>query len=188
MKGYFESFPQLEQDLSHYFRLNTRLLSHARSFLESMTTGRAAIFVHLRRTDLKDLEKDPFQIKRMLPDRYYGEGIRILQRRQDNLFFVIVGDDPRYAESLFKEVEPKYISHLSMAEDLAVMSCCAGGVLSHSTFAWWGAFFGNGRLGYVVPNYWHGHVKKIWHPPEDQGTIHDRLYRGDIILQDLHAR
>jgi hypothetical protein len=130
-----------------------------------MLQGRAPIFIHLRRTDLRDLASNANDIRRMLPDGYYLEAVSLLLKRCRDVFYVVVGDDPDYAEALFKDIGPKYVSRLSPHEDLALMSLCEGGVLSNSTFAWWGAFFGGGHLGYVVPKYWSGLEKKTWYPP-----------------------
>lgn len=171
MKGYFESSRQHADGLTRFLRLKESLRSEVRSFLASSLRGRTPVFVHLRRSDLLELSKDPLDIKRMLPDRYYTEAIRIIQQRHPNAFYVIVGDDPQHAESLFKDLEPKFVSRLSVAEDLALMSLCEGGVLSNSTFAWWGAFFGGGRLSYVAPKYWSGFEKRMWYPPEIRASF-----------------
>ena len=165
MKGYFESSREHSADLARTFRLKESLRARVRPLLGSMLHGRAPIFIHLRRTDLKDLAKDANDIKRMLPDRYYLEAISLLPKSPEGLFYVIVGDDPGHAETLFRDIGPKYVSRLSPLEDLALMSLCEGGVLSNSTFAWWGAFFGGGRIGYVAPKYWSGFEKMTWYPP-----------------------
>jgi hypothetical protein len=121
----------------------------------------------------------------MLPDRYYTEAVRIIQQRYPSAFYVIVGDDPQHAESLFKDLEPKFVSRLSVPEDLAIMSLCEAGVLSNSTFAWWGAFFGGGRLSYVVPKYWSGFEKRIWHPPEIRASFMTDFVDVSPHCQDL---
>ena len=181
MKGFFESSTEQAEDLASFFRLKESLRSHVRPSLATLLRGRTPVFVHLRRSDLMELAKDPRDIKRMLPDNYYTEAVRIIQQRHPDAFYVIVGDDPRHAESLFKDLEPKYVSRLSVSEDLALMSLCEGGVLSNSTFAWWGAFFGGGRLSYVVPRYWSGFELGIWYPPEIRAG-----FMTDFV--DVHGR
>lgn len=166
MKGFFESSREQAEDLATFFRLKESLRSRVRPFLADLLRGRTPVFVHLRRTDFMELSKDSRDIKRLLPDRYYTEAVRIIQQRHPSAFYVIVGDDPQHAELLFKDLEPKFVSRLSVPEDLALMSLCEGGVLSNSTFAWWGAFFGGGRLSYVAPKYWSGFERRIWYPPE----------------------
>jgi hypothetical protein len=171
MKGYFESSRQHAAGLARIFRLKESLRHQIRPFLAAMLHGRVPIFIHLRRTDLKDLAKDANDIKRMLPDRYYMEAIRIFLKRSESVFYVVVGDDPDHADALFTDIGPKFVSRLSAPEDLALMSLCEGGVLSNSTFAWWGAFFGGGRFGYVVPKYWSGFEKMTWYPPEIRASF-----------------
>jgi hypothetical protein len=166
MKGYFESSTQHAKDLPGYFRLNGALRRRMRVVLDRLAGKRTPVFVHIRRTDREALSKRSDQLWRLLPDDYYWDAIRVLKVRLPEAFFVVVGDDPRHAEKIFADLEPKYISRLSVEEDMALMSLCGGGVLSCSTFAWWGAFFGAGKAGYIVPNFWAGFEEGFWHPPE----------------------
>ena len=78
------------------------------------------------------------------------------------------GPGPAGARTSTKEVTNKMISFQSAEKDLALMSLCSGGVLSNSTFAWWGAFFGQNKLGYVAPRYWSGWASEIWNPSRIQ--------------------
>jgi hypothetical protein len=158
MKGYFESANEHSGDLLQSFRLRESLRSRVRPLVAGISEGRTPLFIHLRRSDFGDL-------KQMLPDSYYHAAAQTMQRMCSHAFYVIVGDDPAYAERLFQNIRPKYVSRLSMAEDLALMTLCKGGILSNSTFAWWGACFGQGSVGYVAPKYWTGFAKGAWIPP-----------------------
>jgi len=100
----------------------------------------------------------------LLPDAYYLAAADKLRRRFDDPFFVIVGDDPDHAESLFGDLPRKFVSRLSIPEDLALMSLCSGGVLSNSTFVWWGAFLGEPGGIYLAPRYWSGFAWGEWSP------------------------
>jgi hypothetical protein len=164
MKGYFESSPQHREDLATFFRVNESIRSRVRHALADKVSGHTAIFIHMRRSDFVLYD-------RMLPDSYYLQAAGIFQKRISDPYFVIVGDDPSHAENLFRDIAPRYVSHLSPAEDLALMSLCEGGVLSNSTLSWWGAFFGSGTQGYVAPKYWFGFKTKTWHPPEIKASF-----------------
>jgi hypothetical protein len=166
IKGFFESSRRLSPGLVSFFRLKESLLAKVRHVVESLPAGSTPVFVHVRRSDFISLAKDPRDKKRMLPDIFYRNAFRILRNRYPNAFLILVGDDPEHAEALFKDVRKKTVSRLSASEDLALMSLCQGGVLSNSTFAWWGAFFGHNRTGYVAPKYWSGWAIKTWLPPE----------------------
>ena len=166
MKGFFESSRRLSPALASFFRLKESLRARVRYVVESLPGGSIPVFVHVRRSDFISLAEDPQEKKRMLPDLYYVDGLGILRNRYPTIFPILVGDDPDHVEALFADVREKIVSRLSASEDLALMSLCHGGVLSNSTFAWWGAFFGQNRAGYVVPKYWSGWSIKAWLPPE----------------------
>ena len=159
MKGYFESGNEHSRRLLESFHLRESLRSRVRPLLSRIPEGRTPLFIHLRRSDFGDL-------KQMLPDGYYHAAAHVMQKLCSHAFYIIVGDDPEYAEKLFRDIGPKYVSRLSTAEDLALMTLCKGGILSNSTFAWWGACFGQGSVGYVAPEFWTGFAKGAWIPPE----------------------
>lgn len=171
MKGYFESSKQQARDLRGYFRLKESLLRRVRPILAGFPRTHVPVFVHIRRADLLQMKGKGNDPKMALPDRYYLEAVEIMRSHCPQAFFVVVGDDPGHAESLLRGVEPKWISHRTVEEDLALMSLCDGGVLSNSTLSWWGAFFSNPRLGCIAPRYWSGWPIREWHPPEIRASF-----------------
>jgi hypothetical protein len=165
IKGYFESPALHRKDLGRFFRLNETLVERVRPALAGLPPGRVPVFVHLRRGDLVALARtyaDGFKL--LLPDEYYQEAVDLFLRRHPASFFLIVGDDPAHAEVIFRDLDAKVISRRSVGEDLALMSLCHGGVLSNSTFSWWGAFFGTRELGFVVPKGWPRTARPAWEP------------------------
>ncbi len=175
MKGYFESSRRHAANLGSFYRLKGSLQSRVRPIVAARPPGCRCVFVHLRRSDALLLPETDGTTKRALPDWYYTEAVHLLKGLSPNIFFIVVGDDPDHAERLLRDLEPKWVSRLSVEEDLALMSLCDGGVLSNSTLAWWGAFFGGGRVGYVVPKYWFGWKVREWHPPEIQASFMTQL-------------
>jgi len=169
MKGYFQSSERQAPDLSRLMRLKESLRNTVRPKLASIVDGGCPVFVHVRRSDYEGVIIGGQSAR--LPDRYYFAAVQRLRTRNPGLFFIIMGDDPEYSELLFKDLGPKYISRLTVDEDLALMSLCEGGVLSNSNFAWWGAFFSSSRLGYIAPRYWSGWRVKTWLPPELRGSF-----------------
>jgi hypothetical protein len=82
--------------------------------------------------------------------------------------FVIMGDDALYIRNVFKESKNLIISNNLPEIDLSIMSLCSYGILSPSSFAWWGAFYAkthkkNGNY-FIAPKYWAGHRSKKWLP------------------------
>jgi len=162
VKGYFETDASMALRIHEDFRLKNCYVASARSVLGEMREGATPLFIHLRRGDFASLAIKGHIIQ--LPDSYYRQAVELLKRHFDDPFFVIVGDDPAYAEALFAGLPRKYISRLSVPEDLALMSLCSGGVLSNSTFAWWGAFMGKSGGTYIAPRYWSGWPWGSWYP------------------------
>ena len=159
MRGYFESAVRRAPGKPPLFRLRKAVLAKVSPLLGSVPEGRVPVFLHVRRSDFKGLAI-------ALPDAYYMDAIRLFRERHPKSFFFIVGDDPDHAEALFRGIDAKVVSRMSAFEDLALMALCRGGILSNSTFAWWGAFFGGGDLGYFVPRFWSVWMCGEWRPPD----------------------
>jgi hypothetical protein len=168
MKGYFQSSERQAPDLQRIMCIDKSLTARAR-LAAAASGGNRLVFIHIRRSDFEGVRIEGQGV--LLPEKYYLDAVRELRQGFPRLFYIIMGDDPDYAEQLFKDLNPKYISRLSMEEDLALMSLCEGGVLSNSTFAWWGAFFSTSRIGYIAPMYWSGWNVKKWLPPELRGSF-----------------
>ncbi len=155
MRGHFETHVHQAANLQDFFRLKPSLRFKVKSVLEMVPQESSPVFVHVRSSER---EFHP-------PDEYYLKAIRLFRERYPDSFFIILSDDPDYADKIFLDMPRKFISRMSASEDLALMSLCDGGILCNSTFSWWGAFFGNRRSGYVVPKYWSGWAIKKWVPP-----------------------
>ena len=71
-------------------------------------------------------------------------------------------------KDVFKETSSIFISNNESEIDLSIMSLCSDGILSPSSFAWWGALYAknyNQNDNYfIAPKYWAGHRMKKWFP------------------------
>lgn len=113
------------------------------------------IFVHIRRTDYTGFSiNDSGSVA--LPPSYYRQGIQKLETQLRVSTVLFVTDDPLYAAAEFADVARKIIVSRSPDFDLRVMSRCATGVLSASSFSWWGAMLGQLRVRPVAPRHWIG--------------------------------
>ena len=74
----------------------------------------------------------------------------------ENPFFVFLTDDPTFVECCFSDIENKTVSKNNMATDLAIMTSCEYGVVSNSSFSWWGAYLMKSRKKVIFPKYWYG--------------------------------
>jgi hypothetical protein len=116
-------------------------------------------FVHIRLTDYRSVEvygkKDA-----SLPLEYFRRAWdRVLPRIGEPWLFVF-SDDPFSVRNLFSRY-PKAVFWSNSAEvDLLLMGSCNGGILSNSSYSWWGAFFTDKTLPLVAPRYWMGYKSR----------------------------
>lgn len=124
------------------------------------------VFVHIRRGDYLYWPSKEFPA--VLDLAWYKRAMESMQRKIESPVFIIMSDDQCYLHDVFEESVGKIISDNEPAIDMALMSLCHSGILSASSFAWWGAFFAHSKqkdLGrFLAPKYWAGHRTKNWYP------------------------
>lgn len=127
------------------------------------------VFVHIRRGDYFFWPSRDYPA--VLSIKWYKRVIEQIRKTIDNPVFILMSDDQYYLFDLFEESDSLVISNNSAAVDIAIMSICTHGVMSASTFAWWGAYMAKHRQVrsknpiFIAPKYWGGHRKNVWHPP-----------------------
>ena len=142
------------------FKLKADSLKKAGEVLESISDDFTKVFVHVRRGDYifeKYLDKQGID----LPKQYFLDAIAKIKQEVENPFFIFLSDDPGFVKCCFEDIENKYISRNSMAVDLALMSLCKYGIVSNSSFSWWGAYMMKNRKKVVFPKYWYGWKSKV---------------------------
>ena len=124
------------------------------------------IFTHIRRGDYLNWPSKEFPA--VLNINWYKRAISLMLQNIKNPIFIIMGDDQKYLNMQFKESSTLFISNNKPELDLSIMSQCSAGILSPSSFAWWGAHYAkiyNKDDGYfLAPKYWVGHRSKKWEP------------------------
>ncbi len=124
------------------------------------------VFVNIRRTDYLSWPTD--KSPAVLSAKWYGAAMDQMRARLSHPIFIIVTDDYHYAWDLFGDRSDVFISRNGHLVDFALMQLCCHGVLSPSSFAWWGAWYSRGRLKchhiYLAPRYWVGHREQTWFP------------------------
>jgi hypothetical protein len=123
------------------------------------------VFIHIRRGDYLKWPSENFPAALNL-DWYY-EKMKLMKKKLKDSIFIIMSDDYQYIRKSFVESESLLISNNQREIDLSIMSLCNAGILSASTYAWWGAFYAkkkNNNAYFVGPKYWAGYRKKKWLP------------------------
>jgi hypothetical protein len=162
VRGYFQG-ADYPESLEVPMRLRRRDVEAARSIL--LQAGhRTPLFVHVRRGDFLTTRvrssRDP-----SLPISYYRAAVDRLLSEVKDPYFLFLGDEPEWAADAFGHLPRAPVLRRSAPVDLALMSLCDGGIVSASTFAWWGAFLCAGGSPIVAPRYWLGWRLCQWVPP-----------------------
>ena len=97
------------------------------------------VFVHFRRGDYLSWPNKKFPA--VLDLSWYEKNISNMKTTIKNPIFIIMGDDTHFLKNAFKESRGLVISENSYIVDLCIMSSCSHGILSASSFAWWGALY-----------------------------------------------
>jgi hypothetical protein len=168
-KGFFpltyvaSDFFQSEKffDFSKFdLKLKSEFVKEARKILDEIPSDYDLVFVHLRRGDYlfeKYLNKRGID----LPPDYYFTAIKKLEQEVQNPFYIFLSDDPCFVEVCFKDIKNKFVSRNSMGVDLALMMLCKYGIVSNSSFSWWGACLMKKKKKVIFPKYWYGWKQKV---------------------------
>ncbi|GLI54153.1 alpha-1,2-fucosyltransferase [Thermodesulfovibrio yellowstonii] len=156
---FFQSESFFEKDKLD-FGIKQEYFEKAQKFLEQIPKVYTNIFVHIRRTDY--LSESYLGEKGInLPKNYYEKAIKEIAKGIQNPFFIFLSDDPEFVECCFPYIQNKIISKNDAGTDLAIMSLCEYGIVSNSSFAWWGAYLMKCRKRVIFPKYWYGWKQKI---------------------------
>jgi len=155
-----EYFFDAERISSSNLRIRDGYLSDARQFLSNICKCYTKVFVHIRRGDYISVS---FMGEQgiILPESYFENAINLIKEQVNMPFFIFLSDESAYIEGCFQEVEPKIISRNPMQVDLAIMTLCKAGVISNSSFSWWGAYLMDERDLVIAPKYWYGWKQQI---------------------------
>lgn len=157
--GFFQSERLFDQKKIG-INIKERYVKEAREFLDQISDDKEKIFIHVRRGDyLRENYLGSQGID--LPKSYFMNAIMKMVQTVKDPIFVFVTDDPGYVECCFEEIPNKVISRKSMATDLAIMSLCEYGIVSNSSFSWWGAYLMASRRKAIFPKYWYGWKRKV---------------------------
>lgn len=156
LKHYFESekyFAHCKKEIRDLFTPSDRI---SEWILKELSEGPCCA-VHVRRGDLLRLNKTP-----LMTCDYYRKGAEALYGPgyQDRRY-IICSDDPDWCAGLPFKNKKIYRSYPDI-KDLFLMSRCDDIIITTSTFSWWSAWLGSGRV--ISPSDWYLKLedKHIW--------------------------
>jgi hypothetical protein len=102
------------------------------------------VSIHVRRGDYVG---NSFYVD-LMQTNYYQKAIAEFPKRK----FLVFSDDINWCkqQEIFKYCE---FTHGTELEDLNLMIHCNGHIIANSTFSWWGAYLGKGKI--VAPKQWY---------------------------------
>jgi hypothetical protein len=176
MPSYFQH-EDIATRLKPKFEIRRALREKAFAWLDSRNISFKSsnlVFVHIRRRDYISWPSREYPA--VLNKSWYLRAMDQIRSQEDNPLFLVLTDDTYYAEDCFGNQPDILISDNDQLVDLALMSLCSHGILSASSFAWWGAWLSR-KTGkkqkqgaYLAPKYWAGHRSREWYP---EGFISD---------------
>lgn len=124
-------------------------------------------FIHLRHGDYVAWPNHEYPA--ILELRYYFESIKYLERKAAKTRYIVTSDDLVFSKKIFGGNKNYYVSDNKPAVDMYLMSKCKHGILSASSFSWWGSFLSKERYRdetqmFLAPKFWFGHRSKQQEP------------------------
>lgn len=119
--------------------------------------------IHIRRSDYHDMVEKKDGLGWILPIAYYQEALKTLP---ENLFYIIISDDPDIAQHIFENMPNAYISRGNPAVvDMFLLTRCQYNILANSTFSWWGGWLNNNDNRVIIaPEFNLGWPDETWFP------------------------
>ena len=146
------------------------VINKAKSWLTKKNCSKKnnLVFVHIRRGDYFRYPTPKYPA--VLDLSWYIKSMSYLKIKLKNPLFILMSDDLKYLKKNFNNSKTLIISENAAQVDLAIMSMCFHGIMSPSTFAWWGSYFINfnktkkKKSYFIAPKFWVGHRLKKWLP------------------------
>jgi hypothetical protein len=177
VRGYFQRDLDGHEKHVGALRLRPEVTAAADAFLAQHLPDRSrrpVAFVHVRRGDYRTasvgpkgdgLSWVPGGPPVALPADWYRAQMTELRERLPGVRFMLVGDDPAWMSEQLADADT-VVSGQPPAVDLALLGRCDAGVVSASSFAWWGAWFAQRQSAgpFLAPLHWLGHAVGAWWP------------------------
>lgn len=146
-------------------------LSIAQAFLDDRELGpHLTAVVHVRAGDYRSWPSA--ERPAILSPQWYRARIAEIRQAEPGLAVVAIGDDGDYTREVIQGIANAHHftsdAPTAYAQEFALMTSCRFGILSASSFAYWGAYFARRRYPdgtFVGPRYWAGHGEEAWFPP-----------------------
>jgi uncharacterized protein YifE (UPF0438 family) len=154
LDGYWQTekyFSKMETTIRDDFRFKT-LSGEMNLQLQERLLSETFVSVHVRRGDYL---KIPRLGEVCTPD-YYKRALEMMNRMHPGSTLMVFSDDIPYCRKMFSGLDAVYVDWNRGPNswmDMALMSYCRFHIIANSSFSWWGAWLGSGKLT-VAPKHW----------------------------------
>jgi len=132
--GYYQSEKFFKKNIKEKLVIKDKYLKKAFQIINNFR-NKDLIFVHIRRGDYVNLDAS-------LPKEYYQKSIDYFINKLKNPYFIFLSDDIEWVKREFSYLKDlAYFSNNGLYVDFALMTLCEYGVMSNSTFSYWGGVF-----------------------------------------------
>ena len=167
LAGYWQSekyFNEIESTIRAEFTLRAKPAAKTEMIADAIRYQSNSVFLHVRRGDLV---ADPVtsRLHGSCSLAYYQDAVSHVARSVDRPHFFVFSDEPEWVrENIGLPFPMTIVDHNRVGnsrspgsehEDLWLMTLCRHGILSNSSFSWWGAWLNPVRERVVIaPKQW----------------------------------
>ena len=150
--------------LSNEHNKSQELLLGSKEFQAEVQLDQKTCFVHIRRGDY--LHWPSISEPAALPDSWFSGAMKDVEKAFPGVKFLILSDEPSHCQKVFGHRANCTVMSLDEASTLLLMSTCDAGILSPSTFSFWGALLASQKDGkrFIAPEFWLGWRGDSWYP------------------------
>jgi hypothetical protein len=137
-------------------------------------SGSAPVFfIHIRRGDYLTWPSPEFPAA--LPESWYQEAMDKIRGMHPGARFLVFSDDDDYAKQFARDSRNAGMIEATPLQTLTLMSHCTGGVLSASSFSWWGAQLASRQSQgpFIAPLHWITWGEQRW---DDSHSLGDTTF------------
>lgn len=139
-------------------------------------------FVHVRLGDYEEFRVHGHSP--VLPRSWYRQSVEFLLERLPGLSLIVLSDDLEHARATLSGIPGNLIfKEMETMESFHIMTLSRAGILSASTFSWWGARLASSESAgpFLAPKFWMGFRAGEWFPSREiESNFLDYKEVGDL--------
>lgn len=153
--GYWQTakyFEDLSQEIRKIFTPNESIWNRCIEWKNSVR-GENLVAIHIRRGDIMQNSKNQNDYSTSYLN-YYNKSIDYIKSNVENPVFCFFSDDIEWCKINFTHVDNKiYVNNIGEHADVVDLFCislCKHGIMSRSTFSWWGNWLRTDQSGITI--------------------------------------